>query len=65
MKSSTHLPTKKAVDKVPPNLKASRGGLDAGELLIENERLKTSIAILNGRLKSQEDSEAIVDKLRK
>ena len=38
---------------------------EAGDLVIENDRLKTSIAILNGKLKSQEDSEEIIESLRK
>ena len=39
-------------------------GTEAGDLVIDNERLKTTIAILNGKLKSQEDSEEIIRKLR-
>jgi hypothetical protein len=39
-------------------------GTEAGDLVIENERLKTTVAVLNGKLKSQEDSEEIIRKLR-
>ena len=31
-------------------------GTEAGDLMIENERLKTSINILNGKFKTQEDT---------
>ena len=31
---------------------------------MENERLKTTIAVLNGKIKSYKDSEELVDKLR-
>ena len=39
-------------------------GTEAGDVLIENDRLKTSVAILSGKLKSAEDSQAIIDSLR-
>ena len=32
--------------------------------MIENERLKTTIGIINGKLKTQEDSEGIIARLR-
>ena len=40
-------------------------GTEAGDVIIENDRLKTSIAIMNGKLKSQEDSFTIIDGLRR
>lgn len=38
---------------------------ETGDLIIENERLKNSIAIFTGKLKSQEDYQAIIEDLRK
>ena len=38
------------------------GGSDAAELRIENERLKTTLMILNQKMKMQEDSEDLNDK---
>ena len=40
------------------------GGSDAAELRIENERLKTTLMILNQKMKMQEDSEDLNDKWR-
>jgi len=31
-------------------------GSEAADLIVENDRLKTSLAILNGKLKAQDDS---------
>jgi hypothetical protein len=39
-------------------------GTEAGDLMIENERLKTSINILNGKLKTQEDTQGIINRLK-
>jgi hypothetical protein len=38
------------------------GGLDEGNLRIENERLKTTLMILNQKMKTQEDNEDLQDK---
>jgi hypothetical protein len=40
---------------------ASNSG-DVGELKIENERLKTTLMILNQKMKMQEDSEDLTEK---
>lgn len=40
-------------------------GREAGELKIENDRLQTTIMILNQKLKSQNDSEGQIAQLRK
>lgn len=38
------------------------GALDEGNLRIENERLKTTLMILNQKMKTQEDNEDLHDK---
>jgi len=38
------------------------GGGDEGNLRIENERLKTTLMILNQKMKTQEDNEDLQDK---
>ena len=40
-------------------------GTEAGDLVIENDRLKTSVAIINSKLKRQEDDNSIIEDLRK
>jgi len=40
-------------------------GQEQGELVIENERLKTSIMVLQQKLKVQDDSEGINGRLKK
>jgi len=39
-----------------------KGALDEGNLRIENERLKTTLMILNQKMKTQEDNEDLQDK---
>ena len=41
------------------------GGTEAGDLVIENERLKSTLMILNQKLKVGQDTDGIVDKLTK
>lgn len=47
------------------SFKLNEGGSDAGELKIENDRLQTTIMILNQKLKTQNDSDAQINGLRK
>ena len=42
-----------------------RDGSEAGDLMIENERLHTALKILQSKQKCQDDSEAIIKQLKR
>jgi len=42
-----------------------KDGTEAGDMIIENERLKTTLGLLNSKLKMQTDSEEIIDNLKR
>ena len=41
-----------------------QGNTETGEMVIENERLKTSLQVLNQKLKAQIDNEKVTDDLK-
>ena len=41
------------------------GGTEAGDLVIENERLKSTLMILNQKLRVGQDSDGIIEKMTK
>ena len=42
------------------SFKTTRGGADSGELVIENERLKSTLLILNQKLKTNADTDGVI-----
>ena len=46
------------------SFKTTRGGADSGELVIENERLKSTLLILNQKLKTNADTDGVIQRLK-